>query len=165
MRRLTNGDQNRKQDQSQKSESDIGKHRFTYQWDQGQKLGISSVVKPIEFLQKKACQEANASSGEALLEAIKDFAQERGLGMFCLMTTSSGADGQFQRELLLWALNDGAVKGARAFARNCQDELGLEEWQGYDDIDNGGEWRKVWWQRKVQHSRKRVAPLLREAMA
>lgn len=134
------------------------------QWDQGLKLGISSVVKPIEFLQKKACHEAKASSPEALLEAIKGFSEERGLDMFCLMTTSSGADGKFQRELLLWAFNDGAVEAAKSFAANSQDELELEDWQGYSDVDNGSEWRKVWWQRKVQHSRKRVAPLLREAM-
>jgi exopolyphosphatase len=135
------------------------------EWDQAQRLGISSVVKPIEFLQKKAGDEANVSGPEGLLQAIKDFAKDRGLGMFSLMTTSTSANGQFQRELLLWAFDEKAVSAAKAFATNSRDELGLEDWQGYGDLDIGSEWRKVWWQRQTQHSRKRVAPLLREAMA
>jgi len=135
------------------------------QWDQGgRKLGVSSVVKPIEFLQKKAGDEAGAQASDAFLKALEDFARERELDMYSLMTTSSGADGQFQRELLLWAFNDGAVSAAKTFATNSKDELGLEDWQGSDDIDSKSEWRKTWWQRQVQHSRKRVAPLLREAM-
>jgi exopolyphosphatase len=51
---------------------------------------------------------------------------------------------------------------------SAQAELGLEDWREIDGVTAGhggeDEWVKVWWQRKVQHSRKRVAPLLREAM-
>ena len=96
--------------------------------------------------------------------ALKEFAKDRDLDMYSLMTTSTGSDGGFQRELLLWAFNDGAVSAAKNFATNSKDELGLEEWQNSDDIDGKREWRKTWWQRQVQHSRKRVAPLFREAM-
>jgi exopolyphosphatase len=136
------------------------------QWDQGgQKLGVSSVVKSIHFLQKKAGDEASAPPSEAFLEALKQFAKERELDMYALMTTSTSADGQFQRELLLWAFNKDGASAAKAFATNAKDELGLEDWQGSSDIADDKEWRKVWWQRQVQHSRKRVAPLLREAMA
>jgi exopolyphosphatase len=135
------------------------------QWDQdGQKLGVSSVVKPIEFLQNKAGDEASAHASEAFLKALKEFATDRELDMYSLMTTSTGSDGNFQRELVLWAFNDGAVSAAKKFATNSKGELGLEEWAGSDDIDSTSEWRKTWWQRQVQHSRKRVAPLLREAM-
>ncbi|KAH8641242.1 hypothetical protein IG631_04183 [Alternaria alternata] len=135
------------------------------QWDQGGlKLGVSSVVKSIEFLQNKAGDEASAQTAEAFLAALKEFAKDRDLDMYSLMTTSTGSDGGFQRELLLWAFNDGAVSAAKNFATNSKDELGLEEWQNSDDIDNKREWRRTWWQRQVQHSRKRVAPLLREAM-
>jgi exopolyphosphatase len=137
------------------------------QWDQGgRKLGVSSVVKPIDFLQEKAGDEASAkSSSETFFGALKMFANEHALDMYSLMTTSTSSDGQFQRELLLWAFNDGAVSSAKAFATSAHDELGLEEWQDSSDIAGDEEWRKVWWQRQVQHSRKRVAPLLREAMA
>ncbi|EMD67119.1 hypothetical protein GGP41_007050 [Bipolaris sorokiniana] len=134
------------------------------QWDEAQRLGISSVVKCIGFLEKKAGDEGNASPREALLQAIKKFAKDRELGVFCLMTTSTSASGQFERELLLWAFDEAGVSAAKAFAANAREELGLEDWQGYSDLDSGSEWRKVWWQRQVQHSRKRVAPLLREAM-
>jgi exopolyphosphatase len=125
---------------------------------------VSSVVKSIEFLQNRAGDEASAPASEAFLRALKDFAADRQLDMYSLMTTSTGLGGSFQRELLLWAFNDGAVSVAKNFATNSRDELGLEEWQGSDDIDSKSEWRKIWWQRQVQHSRKRVAPLLREAM-
>jgi exopolyphosphatase len=132
----------------------------------GRKLGISSVVKPIEFLQKKANDEASTkSSGGAFLEALKRFAEERGLDMYSIMTTSTSSDGNFQRELLLWAFNENGVTAAKAFATNSRDELGLKDWQGdISDVSHDNEWRKIWWQRQVQHSRKRVAPLLRETM-
>ena len=140
------------------------------QWDQGGlKLGISSVVKHIDFLQKKAGDEANAqSTGEAFLKTLEEFAKDRKLDMYTLMTTSTSSEGQFQREILLWAFNDSAVSAAEAFAANSTEELGLEDWHGSSSVADAtrgdGQWRKVWWQRQVQHSRKRVAPLLRETM-
>jgi exopolyphosphatase len=137
------------------------------QWDQGgRKLGVSSVVKPINFLQEKAGDEASEkSSSEAFFEALRMFAKERELDMYSLMTTSTSQDGQFERELLLWAFNEDTVCLAKSFATNSEEELGLEERQDSSDIAGDTEWRKTWCQRQVQHSRKRVAPLLREAMA
>ncbi|OAK99971.1 DHH phosphoesterase [Phaeosphaeriaceae sp. SRC1lsM3a] len=142
------------------------------QWDQnGVKLGISSVVKHIEFLQNKAGSEANASSssGEAFLHALGEFAKERELDMYTLMTTSTSTKGEFQREILLWAFGDRGVAAAKAFAKNSSEELGLENWDGSSSLVDAsvgdGQWRKIWWQRQVQHSRKRVAPLLRENVA
>lgn len=141
------------------------------QWDQGgQKLGVSSVVKCVDFLQKKAGDEGKTQSSEqAFLDALEKFASERKLDMYSLMTTSTSADGDFQRELLLWAFHDTAVKSAKAFEQDYAKELGLQDWQGSSSMADGshgnGQWRKIWWQRQVQHSRKRVAPLLREAMA
>lgn len=142
------------------------------QWDQGgQKLGISSVVRCIDFLQAKAGSEANTQSlWHAFLSALEKFAKERELDLYSIMTTSTSPDGEFQRELLLWAFNDDAVATAKAFAANSRDELGLEDWHGSGDVaqeDHGhghGQWRRVWWQRRVQHSRKRVGPLLRASM-
>jgi exopolyphosphatase len=57
------------------------------------KLGISSVVKDIQFLIDKAGNKVK------FLAAVKDFAQERDLSSFSIMTTSQ-QDGSFRRELL-----------------------------------------------------------------
>lgn len=140
------------------------------EWDQddGQKLGISSVVKPIEFLQNKAREEAGSKSDEAFLDSIRSFAKERKLDLYSIMTTSTSSSGDFQRQLLLWAFSDKAVSWAKSFAKNSQEELGLEDWDGSVNVASGGDsgqWRRVWWQRQVQHSRKRVAPLLRQAQS
>lgn len=140
------------------------------QWDDnGAKLGISSVVKDLTFLRKKAADEANTQSpGEAFLEALSRFATGLQLDMYSVMTTSTSADGQFQRELLIWAFTQAGVPAVQTFAADCSEELGLEAWRDEDgacyDDQGEGRWRKVWWQRQVQHSRKRVAPLIREAM-
>lgn len=138
--------------------------------DKGLRLGISSVVRDIGFLREKAAGETNTQSpDEAFLDALLGFAKERSLDLYSVMTTSTSGQGQFQRELLLWAFTEAGITAAKKFAANSRDELGLEVWQGgsgteYDDEDEEN-WRRVWWQRNVQHSRKRVAPLLREAMS
>lgn len=140
------------------------------EWRKGNHiLGVSSVVKPLDFLINKAVQEqiGNAKS-EAFLRATASFAEDRRLGMFAIMTTSTSASGDFQRELFLSATNADCVQAASKFAENSKAELGLAEWHGsIDGIDCSETecWRKLWDQRKVQHSRKRVAPLLREAMS
>lgn len=142
-----------------------------WEQDDGQRLGISSVVAPLSFLQEKANGEASSSSSShesanAFLDQLKAFAQERGLDLYSIMTTSTSSDGQFQRELLLWAFNEQAVAWAEKFKASSTEELGLQDWDEDTDVasaDGGQQWRRVWWQRNVQHSRKRVAPLLRQA--
>lgn len=134
------------------------------QWDEnGMTLGISAVVKPISFLVQKADEE-----GTALLGVLRSFSQERGLDLYALMTMSTSAAGKFQRELLVWGFGGSAISSAKQFSTSAQAELGLEDWREIDSVTAGheseDEWVKVWWQREVQHSRKRVAPLLREAM-
>ncbi|KAL6704499.1 Exopolyphosphatase [Coniothyrium glycines] len=141
------------------------------EWEQsGQKLGISSVVKPIAFLQEKARNEASTSwTGEPLLDALRDFAKQRGLDVYCIMTTSTSSKSGFQRELLVWGFTEAGVAAMKRFEKISAEELGLEDWHESGELvdmePNKSEWRKIWWQRQVQHSRKRVAPLLREAMA
>ncbi|KAF2731708.1 DHH phosphoesterase [Polyplosphaeria fusca] len=140
------------------------------QWDQGdQILGVSAVVKAIDFMQEKARDEADTQSLDgAYLEALQRFSMERDLDLYAVMTTSTSSAGDFQRELLVWAFNEEAVSAAKKFADNAREELGLEDWHGSvgktEAHDDNKQWLKVWWQRQVQHSRKRVAPLLREAM-
>ncbi|KAF2492262.1 exopolyphosphatase-like protein [Lophium mytilinum] len=141
------------------------------QWTEGGlKLGISSVVKSLNFLQEKAQAEANGrSTADAFYSAVREFADEQELDMYAIMTTSTSPEGNFQRELLLWAFTADTVATAQKFETNATGELGLESWHGSDgrshDEDSEKDWRKVWRQRSVQHSRKRVAPLLREAMS
>ncbi len=141
------------------------------QWDEkSRKLGVSAVVKPIEFLQQKAKDEVKDKSAtdDAFLDALDRFARELELDLYAVMTTSTSSEGQFRRELLLWAFNEAGISAAKRFASDSQDELGLEDWHGAgEEVYNGegnGYWRRVWWQKNVQHSRKRVAPLLRESI-
>lgn len=140
------------------------------EWDQnnGQKLGISSIVKPISFLQSKAGEESSSQSSNAFLTSLESFAREHSLDLYSIMTTSTSSSGDFQRELLLWAFNEKAAAWAECFAEQSGEELGLEDWDGDEDVtssEENGQWRRVWWQRQVQHSRKRVAPLLRQAQS
>lgn len=129
------------------------------QWNEPDNiLGISSMVKNLSFLLNKA------DSKEQFLQSIKTHAQERDLSMCCIM--ASFHDGkEYTREIFLWAFNEQGVKAAQHFEIASQVELGLEEWNGGSlDFEGEGEWRRAWWQRKTEHSRKRVAPLMRSAI-
>jgi exopolyphosphatase len=118
-------------------------------------LGISSVVKDIQFLIDKA------GSKVKFFAAVKDFAQERDLAIFSIMTTSK-KDGVFQRELLVWGLDEKGAQIAERFGDGAKEKLGLEQWEnGSIDFRDENQWRSCWWQRKVENSRKQVAPLLR----
>lgn len=138
------------------------------QWDErGQLLGISSVVKPLEFLVRKAGSEAATESAqEAFFTSLRAFSKDRGLNLYAIMTTSTSPDGEFQRELLVWGFSEASISAARRFASEAREELGLEDWQEADITKHNGEgeWLKVWQQRNTKHSRKQVAPLLRQAM-
>lgn len=158
-----------------KAKSDIGSLKLQdilrkdyKQWtENGRKLGISSIVKPIPFLQQKAdAEQSQQSQSESLVQALDRFAKDRDLALYAVMTTSTSAEGEFQRELMVKAFTDGDARASKNFADAASQDLGLIDWDS-NDMDNisSNEIRtKVWWQRNVQHSRKRVAPLLREAM-
>ena len=118
-------------------------------------LGISSVVKDIQFLIDKA------GSKVKFFAAVKDFAQERHLSIFSIMTTSQEA-GTFRRELLLWGLDDRGARAAEKFEEGSREKLGLQQWsEGSLDFSDENQWRHCWWQQKVENSRKQVAPILR----
>ncbi|KAL9064330.1 MAG: hypothetical protein Q9157_007870 [Trypethelium eluteriae] len=135
--------------------------------ENGHRLGISSIVKPISFLLQKAGEEeAETNPADCLLRATERFAQDRHLGLYAMMTTSTSTKGEFQRELMIKALTEDDAHTARKFANEASGTLGLEDWDT-KEMDNTSEnsiWTKIWWQRNIEHSRKRVAPLLREAM-
>ncbi|CAD6577662.1 MAG: Exopolyphosphatase [Alectoria sarmentosa] len=126
------------------------------------KLGISSVVKPLDFLVQKAGEEKLPSFENQLLQ----FMDDRDLSVFAIMTTSTSSEGEFQRELLVQARSS-ASSSAINFAEQGASDFQLEDVniKGVSMQDKSGQlWRKVWLQRDVSKSRKQVAPLLRKAM-
>ena len=118
-------------------------------------LGISSVVKDIQFLIDKAGDPVK------FIAAMKDFASERKLSTFAIMTTSQ-KDGAFRRELLVWGLDKRAARAAEKFEIGSKETLGLQQWEeGLLDFRDESQWRHCWWQERVEQSRKQVAPMLR----
>lgn len=148
------------------------------QWTEtGLGLGISSVVKPVEFVARKALEGMANGEDDAetqFVTRVGDFMAERNLTVFALMTafTTSPDEGHFRRELYVQAFSAGHA-AANRFAEEATAELGLEDlavevlegMPGAMRPESEGPWRKVWRQREVGKSRKRVAPLLRRAMA
>lgn len=129
----------------------------------GLKLGISSVVKPLEFLVQKANEEKLSSFDDQLSK----FMDDHDLAVFAIMTTSTSSDGNFTRELLVQA-RPSASSLAIKFAEEGVSELQLQDLKinGISAQDKPGQqWRKVWLQKDLSKSRKQVAPLLRKAMA
>ena len=135
------------------------------QWtENGLRLGISSVVKPLGFLLNKA------ESGPALKEGIERFMEERELSIFAIMTTSTTSEGDFQRELFLQAHKTAAVPISK-FLDQAVSELSLQDLEidGLNaqktlEFESLEPWIWIWRQKAVSKSRKQVAPLLREAM-
>ena len=125
------------------------------QWSEnGMVLGISSTVKPIEYLQNKE---------DDLVPALLEFAQDRELQMYAVMASFSDS-GTFRRQLLLVAMEDGnAVEVAQKFADQNAEELQLEDSQIELDASKA-KWLRMLEQKNLAASRKQVAPLLREAM-
>ncbi|KAK3389236.1 hypothetical protein B0H63DRAFT_96044 [Podospora didyma] len=154
-----------KEDISRLSYRDIFRKDYK-QWNDGDgsnglTLGIAGVVQGLDFL-----VEESRGGKDKFLEALQDWAQEQKLDIAAVMTTSR-PDGKFTRELLVWAFGEPAVKVVKSFANKNKDSLGLATWHnGALDKDDGGgaEWRAGWTQSRVEHSRKQVAPMLREAM-
>ena len=132
------------------------------------KLGIASCVKPMSFLIDKASTEIEDQNPvSAFLTTAKDYAKERSLDILSVMTAFN-IEKQFQRELFVWAMTPAqSSSAARRFEELAGKELDLKTFTGADltvSEQGGDEWRKAWAQAGLQHSRKRVAPLLRDAM-
>ena len=124
----------------------------------GMKLGVSSIVKDIQSLIQKVGSES------AFLKTVTEFAQERELSIVSLMTTSH-VRGEFTRELLVWGLDEKGVQAVKKFENDSKEALGLEKWGDESlDLEDGKQWRRCWWQYKLDNSRKQVAPLLRTSI-
>jgi len=133
-------------------------------WDENNMtLGMSSVVKPIEYLESKAKQEQHASSDSSgsLTEIVKGFAHEQSLTIAAVMTTFTAADGNFNRELMVVYHDNHGKVCVDNFIKQCKEELQLNE------VDGGsqhGIQYQIWQQGKLSASRKQVGPMLRKAM-
>lgn len=137
------------------------------QWtESGINLGISSVVKSLDFLANKA---GEGQRGSNIEDELENFMSERKLEVFAIMTASSSEDGQFKRELLLQTNAPRLSSALSGFADKATPALQLEEMLAASfPTDQTSElvkvWRKTWLQKDVSKSRKQVAPLLREAL-
>ncbi|KAL8391872.1 hypothetical protein RB595_002175 [Gaeumannomyces hyphopodioides] len=137
------------------------------------RLGMSTIPKPFDYLLE------NVGPVETLIDETRSWARERGLDLVGIMTIRPEANHQISRELMVWAFNQRAVAVARSFAAGWGDDLQLERW-GQGELDSASltstlsnsaadgapasEWRMCWHQKNAEHSRKQVAPMLREAM-
>ena len=127
--------------------------------ESGARLGVSSVVKPLQFLVNKT---------SAFENDLENFMKDHDLSIFAIMTTSTSTEGEFQRELLVQAKGSSFATAAK-FSEQALPEfkltnLDVEGVSVQEKPASGQFWRKVWLQKDVSKSRKQVAPLLREAM-
>ncbi|KAM7195343.1 hypothetical protein V8F20_007562 [Naviculisporaceae sp. PSN 640] len=126
-------------------------------------LGTAVIMRNFSYLL------AEIGPKEEFFSAIKSYSSEQKLDMIAVMTVSH-ENGEFMRELLVWAFTDGAVKVAKQFVEDFGTKLGLEKWNSgsgeldLDDSQGSEGWRMAWRQRGVESSRKQVAPMLRDAI-
>ncbi|KAI8629568.1 exopolyphosphatase-like protein [Xylariaceae sp. FL1651] len=143
----------------------------------GLHLGTSSVPQGFGYL---VDQKAGGDS-DAFVEELGKWGSEKDsfgkegekIDLVVVLTGFKDKDGQFRRELLVWARTEIGVKAARAFESAHKENLKLGTWgDGKLDLDGKrdgkgkgeSEWRRCWTQRAVEHSRKQIAPMLRDAL-
>jgi exopolyphosphatase len=124
------------------------------EWTEGKlKLGVTSVVKGLDYLAGKG------SSPTEFLDAVEEWGKERDLDVVSVMTAENGD--AFRRNLLVWGRTAGGVEALRAFEAASSEKLQLKTYgDGKFDEDS----RKAWHQENLAASRKQVAPLLRDAL-
>ena len=129
--------------------------------ENGLRLGMSTVVKPLRFLVDKA------ESGPALKEGIEQFMEQRDLSIFAIMTLIT-FEGEFQRELFLQARKAAAVPISnfldRAVSELDLQDLEIEGLNTQNSLESESLGPRIWRQKALSKSRKQVAPMLREAM-
>ncbi|PHH67912.1 hypothetical protein CDD80_414 [Ophiocordyceps camponoti-rufipedis] len=119
-------------------------------------LGISCSVADLTALVEKA------AGPKHLLESLSNWSDERGLDVAAIMTAST-TDGRFHRDLLVWGRSLRGDAAVARFVEHASQPLRLEPW-GRGELDDVGGSRFAWHQRELAASRKRVGPLMREAM-
>lgn len=132
------------------------------QWTEGDlMLGISSAVQSIDYLKTKT---------QNLAADLESFAKSRNLQLYAVMTAFSGEEGGFSRQILLLSLRGGkAEEAAKRFEEHSSEELGLRVRDDFKAAATGTggndvSYMQFWDQKNLAASRKRVGPMLREAM-
>lgn len=120
--------------------------------------GFSTVSQGIGYLLN------NIGDRDALLAGLRKHARQRNVDIAVIMTVQHD-EGGFARQLLLWALNESAVKAVQGFVNTNREKLDLKPWGDgqLNSTDEDDEWRTCW-SHRTEFSRKQMAPLLREAM-
>jgi len=136
------------------------------EWEEsGKKLGISTVVKSLQFLIEKADRETNTATGDALSKSLDEFCDHRQIDVYGLMTAFTDDNGDFRREILVRSMQSASDIALKRFENIATEELGLSRWKGPKLSCGKSSKQDIWQQNQTHHSRKRVAPLLREAMS
>ncbi|KAI1749873.1 exopolyphosphatase-like protein [Xylaria castorea] len=135
------------------------------------RLGTSSVPRGFGYLVDTKA-DGGGDPAAVFVDALEDWGREKDgsqgkMDLVVVLTGFRDQHGTFRRELLVWARSEAGVRAAELFEKNWGDRLGLETWGdgGLDlkrDDDDG--WRRCWAQRAVEHSRKQIAPMLRDAL-
>ncbi|ROW14034.1 hypothetical protein VPNG_04064 [Cytospora leucostoma] len=149
-----------KEDISQFSYRDNFRKDFKSWTEDGLVLGTSSVPQGFKYMLD------TIGDKKTLLSELRKFAEDKNLDIACVMTSSAKDNGVFKRNLLVWALNEKAVKAVEKFLEAQSETLGLEKFH-HEDLDGGDgkhEVRYAWNQHQTKNSRKQLAPMLRSAM-
>ncbi|KAI5286976.1 Exopolyphosphatase [Ascosphaera aggregata] len=139
------------------------------------KVGIMNVGKPLLWILQKA-----KASLTTLLDEVQEFATARNLDVAAIMTAFSDKNGNFNRELALFAFDPNVLDKAELFETHGISNLGLTAWKKTTTEETHEEIAeqdfllsykqakvplfKVWQQRELAKSRKQVAPLLRKTL-
>ncbi|CAI4210774.1 unnamed protein product [Parascedosporium putredinis] len=128
--------------------------------ENGLRLGTCSVVQNIDYLVSRA------GSRDALLQALRAWADEKHLDLVSVMTlVIHDGDGGYERQVGLWALNQRGAEAARRFEEASAADLKLGPFQdGLLDVDSEDHWGRAWEQGNLKNTRKQIAPMIREAM-
>ena len=152
---------------------DIWRKDYKEWTENGMKLGMSTVVKPLSYMVNKALKESDRdgnSKDHAFDLILQKYMSNSAVDVFAIMTAFTNEANEFRRELFLQAKGS-AIDACEKFAEIAAGELGLEpvDIEGVTkEIEQslGAEqvWRRVWRQEEVGKSRKQVGPLIRKAM-
>lgn len=149
-----------KEDISQFSYRDNFRKDFKSWTEAGLVLGTSSIPQGFKYMLE------NIGDKDSLLREFRAFAQDKKLDIAAIMTSSAKDDGVFKRNLLVWGLNEKAVRAVERFVEAQKETLGLEPFHHMDLSGGDGqhEVRYCWNQHQTGNSRKQLAPMLRAAM-
>ncbi|KAI1492348.1 exopolyphosphatase [Biscogniauxia mediterranea] len=156
-----------KEDVSHMSFRDIFRKDYK-EWideDTGLKLGTSAMPRSFAYI----VREKTPVDGEGtFIEELGKWSAEKDIDIASVMDGFVDDGGVFHRELLVWARGSKkAVQAAKAFAEANAEKLQLRTWgDGKLDLDDETEgWRRCWEQGTVEHSRKQIAPMLRDVLS